>query len=127
MHLDMFWTFHPDGRSILDAKLRERAIDTVIICGLWTDECITATAFAAFSRGYDVVVVRDAVASGTPHHESALTVINASCGKVLPTSEVVDYMLSAYVEGGVGAVKGVCHPDGRKDAVAPPWDEGSSE
>jgi nicotinamidase-related amidase len=32
-----------------------------VISGLWTDECIISTAYAASSRGYDVVVVGDAV------------------------------------------------------------------
>ena len=61
----MFWNFTPDGKSYLDEKLKGLNIDTVVICGLWTDECIVSTAYAAFSRGYDVVVVSDATATAT--------------------------------------------------------------
>ena len=43
-HLDMFWRFRPDGKSFLDEKLKSCDIDTVVIAGLWTDECICSTA-----------------------------------------------------------------------------------
>lgn len=114
-HLDMFWNFREDGKSYLDEKLKEEHIDTVVICGLWTDECILATSYAASSRGYDVVVVGDAVGTATAHGEKALTIINGTCGKVVTTQQVVDYMKNEFQVGEVGAVKGVSHPDGRKD------------
>lgn len=114
-HLDMFWTFGPDGKSYLDEKLKGEGVDTVVICGLWTDECIVSTAFAASSRGYDVVVPSDAVATATANHEIALTLLNGTCGKVLPTQDVISYMAADFVLGERGAVKGVAYPDGRKD------------
>lgn len=121
--LDMFWVFRPDGKSYLDEKLKAEGVDTVVIAGLWTDECIVATAYAALSRGYDVVVVGDGVATATAHHDKALTVMNATCGKVLPTAEILKYMQTQFVKGEPGAVKGVRWPDGRKDnAPAPPWE-----
>jgi len=119
-HLDMFWVFRPDGKSYLDEKLKAEGVDTVVIAGLWTDECIVATAYAALSRGYDVVVVGDGVATATAHHDKALTVLNATCGKVIPTAEIVSYMEQDFVLGEAGAVKGVKHSDGRKDNVPPP-------
>jgi nicotinamidase-related amidase len=118
--LDMFWLFRPDGKSYLDEKLKAEGIDTVVILGLWTDECIIATAYAALSRGYDVIVAEDGVATATENHERALKVIDGSCGKVLPTDEIVKYMEQDFVKGDMGAVKGVNHPDGRKDNVPPP-------
>ena len=69
-HLDMFWNFTADGKSYLDEKLKALHIDTVVIAGLWTDECIIATAYAALSRGYDVVVVSDATATATDKRKS---------------------------------------------------------
>jgi len=120
--LDMFWVFRPDGKSYLDEKLKAEGVDTVVIAGLWTDECIVATAYAALSRGYDVVVVEDGVATATAHHEKALTVMNATCGKVISTAEIVEYMKARFVPGAKGAVKGVLWPDGRKDnGPPPPW------
>merc|ERR1712062_105928 len=66
--LDMFWVFRPDGKSYLDEKLKAEHVDTVVIAGMWTDECVLATSCAAFSRGYDVVVVGDAITTATPYH-----------------------------------------------------------
>lgn len=113
-HLDMFWTFNPNGTSYLDEKLKALHIDTIVIVGLWTDECILATAYAGNARGYDVVVVSDAVATATSHHETALTVAGATVAKVLSTEEVLHYIKTDFVTGEPGAVKGTQHPDGRK-------------
>jgi nicotinamidase-related amidase len=113
-HLDMFWTFNPNGTSYLDEKLKALEIDTIVIVGLWTDECILATAYAGNARGYDVVVVRDAVATATAHHEASLTVAGATVAKVLPTDDVLRYLQTEFVTGEPGAVKGTKHPDGRK-------------
>jgi nicotinamidase-related amidase len=111
----MFWTFNDDGTSYLDGKLREYDIDTIVIVGLWTDECVLSTAYAGNSRGYDVVVVGDAVATATDNQKTALTVANSTVAKVLSTDEVVHYMRNDFVTGERGAVKGTRHPDGRKD------------
>ena len=114
-HLDMFWTFDEHGRSYLDEKLKAEGIDTIVIVGLWTDECVLSTAYAGNSRGYDVVVVGDAVATATANQETALTVANSTVAKVLSTDEVLRYMHDDFVAGERGAVKGAQHPDGRKE------------
>ncbi len=114
-HLDMFWTFDDEGGSYLDGKLTALDIDTIVIVGLWTDECVLATAYAGNSRGYDVVVVGDAVATATSHHEAALTVANGTVANVLSTEEVLGYLEHDFVTGEPGAVKGTTHPDGRKE------------
>ncbi len=114
-HLDMFWTFNNEGLSYLDEKLKALDIDTVVIAGLWTDECVLATTYAASTRGYDVVLVSDAVATATANQEAALTIAAGTVAKVLTTDEIVDYMNNSYVTGKPGAVKGTLYPDGRKD------------
>ncbi len=114
-HLDMFWNFTPDGKSYLDEKLKGLGIDTIVIAGLWTDECILSTAYAGSSRGYDVVVVGDAVSTATANHERALTIANSTVGKVLSTDDVLNYMANDFVTGERGAVKGTGHPDGRRE------------
>ncbi len=114
-HLDMFWTFDENGNSYLDEKLKAVGIDTIVIVGLWTDECILSTTYAGNSRGYDVVVVSDAVATATANQEIALKVAGSTCAKVLSTEEVLGYMQNDFVTGEPGAVKGTRHPDGRKD------------
>src|SRR6056297_614173 len=114
-HLDMFWNFDENGDSYLDEKLKAAGIDTIVLAGLWTDECILSTAYAGSSRGYDVVVTSDAVATATANQEMALTVANGTVANVLTTDDVVAYMSNDFVTGERGAVKGIRHPDGRKD------------
>ena len=113
-HLDMFWTFDEHGASYLDEKLKAHGIDTIVIVGLWTDECVLSTAYAGNSRGYDVVVVGDAVATATANQQTALTIANSTVAKVLSTEDVIRYMENDYFTGEPGAVKGTHHPDGRR-------------
>ena len=114
-HLDMFWNFTEDGKSYLDEKLKAIGIDTIVIVGLWTDECILSTAYAGSSRGYDVVVVDDAVATATANQETALTIAGGTVAKILSTDDIIRYMENDFVAGESGAVKGTHYPDGRKE------------
>ncbi len=114
-HLDMFWTFDAEGRSYLDEKLKALDIDTIVIAGLWTDECVLSTAYAGNSRGYDVVVLDDAVATATDNHEIALKVAASTVAKVVSTDELLAYLQSDFQSGARGAVKGKSHPDGRRE------------
>lgn len=114
-HLDMFWNFTEDGKSYLDEKLKAIGIDTIVLVGLWTDECILSTAYAGNSRGYDVVVVSDAVATATANQARALKVAESTVAKVISTDDVVRYIEDDFVTGEPGAVKGTSHPDGRKE------------
>lgn len=114
-HLDMFWNFDKNGNSYLDEKLKAAGIDTIVLSGLWTDECILSTAYAGNSRGYDVVVVSDAVATATANQEIALKIAGSTVAKVLPADDVIGYMENSFVMGEPGAVKGTRYPDGRKD------------
>jgi nicotinamidase/pyrazinamidase len=47
----------------LEAMLREREVERVVICGLATDYCVNATALDARRLGFDTVVLRRAVAA----------------------------------------------------------------
>lgn len=114
-HLDMFWTFNDEGESYLDEKLKALDIDTIVIAGLWTDECILATAYAGSTRGYDVVLVSDAVATATDNQETALSIASGTVAKVITTDEVINYMQNDFKTGQPGAVKGKKYPDGRKE------------
>ena len=105
-HLDMFWTFDENGSSYLDEKLKGAGIDTIVLVGLWTDECILSTAYGGNSRGYDVVLVSDAIATATANHEIALKIASSTFAKVLPTEDVISYMKNDFVTGEPGAVKG---------------------
>ncbi len=114
-HLDMFWNFDENGNSYLDEKLKADGIDTIVLSGLWTDECILSTAYAGSSRGYDVVVASDAVATATQNQEIALKIAGGTVANVLSTSDIVKYMKNDFIPGKPGDVKGTNHPDGRKE------------
>ena len=47
----------------LEARLRQRGVTTLIVCGVVTYACVLATAFAAFDKGFDVLLARDATGS----------------------------------------------------------------
>ncbi len=113
-HLDMFWTFGAEGRSYLDETLKALDIDTIVIAGLWTDECVLSTAYAGSSRGHDLVVLGDAVATATDNHEIALKVAASTVAKVVSADDMLVYLESDFESGAPGAVKGTTHPDGRK-------------
>jgi len=61
------------GSSDLDAALRERGIDTVLVTGVATGVCCESTARDAMMLNYRVIMVSDALAAMTIEaHENAL-------------------------------------------------------
>ena len=52
----------------LDKHLKARKIDLLIISGLYTHACIRSTALDAYSHGYQVLIVSDAIGSTEPLH-----------------------------------------------------------
>ena len=90
----------------LHAILRSWGVNTVVLVGGFTEHCITATAFAAFDLGMDVVVPADAVGpsvnfKGIPniHHQAALFTMASAVALVVPNSSVVTLRLSAFPGG----------------------------
>jgi acyl-CoA reductase-like NAD-dependent aldehyde dehydrogenase/nicotinamidase-related amidase len=53
----------------LDALLRKRGVDTVVLAGLYTHGCIRATATDAYQKGYTVLLAAEGIASTDPQHE----------------------------------------------------------
>jgi nicotinamidase/pyrazinamidase len=47
----------------LDSLLRDRGVESVVICGLATDYCVRATALDALRLGYETTVLGDAIAA----------------------------------------------------------------
>ena len=68
----------------LEHLLVDRRIRAVVLCGVVTYACVLATAFAAFDRGFDVVLAADAAGSW-----------NAGLGHA--TADIVDLLLGHAV------------------------------
>ena len=50
-------------RTSLEDDLRDRGVSTVVVAGVITNCCVDTTARSAFMRGFDVLVLRDCVAT----------------------------------------------------------------
>lgn len=78
--------FH--GTNLLHMLVRSR-VDTVILTGMATSGCITATAMDAFSNGFKVIVPQEGVADRCPTlHKAALFNIHIKFGDVLKADEI---------------------------------------
>ncbi|HEX7953567.1 MAG TPA: isochorismatase family cysteine hydrolase, partial [Burkholderiales bacterium] len=65
----------------LDQRLRVRGIDTLLICGITTEVCVSSTLRDAVDRGYQCITVGDACASGFADlHDAALRMIAVEGG-----------------------------------------------
>lgn len=74
----------------LDAQLRKRGIDTLIMTGLSTDCCVDQTARSGFHHDYDVFVVSDACAAYEPDlHVGSLNVLQKNCALLTTTSDML--------------------------------------
>jgi nicotinamidase-related amidase len=77
----------------LDAILRNRRVETVIITGTATNICCDTTARSAFSRDYQVAFLSDATASfDDDMHEATLKTMELLFGRVMTTDEVLSEM-----------------------------------
>ena len=73
----------------LDAQLKARGIDTLLITGLTTDCCVDSTARDAFHLGYHVFIVSDACdAYDEAFHINSLNALEKNCA-LLTTSKAV--------------------------------------
>ncbi len=88
----------------VDAYLRARAVDTIIMTGCTTSGCIRASAVDSMQYGYLTVVVRDGVGDRAEGpHEANLFDIEAKYGDVVSSREVLDYLNSLAAKNETGA------------------------
>jgi nicotinamidase-related amidase len=75
----------------LDRLLRNMRIERLIVAGVVTNGCVSATASEASERGYECVIVDDACAAFTPLlHDTALLQFAHGYGEVRTMGEVID-------------------------------------
>ncbi len=90
-----------DGSSDLEARLRERAVDTVLIVGVATNVCCESTARDAMMRDFRTVMVSDANAAiSDDEHAASLITFYLYFGDVQTTDQVVENLTRS---AGVGA------------------------
>jgi ureidoacrylate peracid hydrolase len=78
------------GASNLEAVLRSRGIDTVIITGTVTNVCCESTARDAMMRNFRTIMVTDANAAETDElHNASLIAFYLRFGDVMPTDMVI--------------------------------------
>lgn len=78
----------------LDPLLRSLGVDTVILTGIHTHICVLHTAWDAFYHGYNIIIVKDAVAAfSREDHEYALRYMEKIYGaKLFSTKEVIEML-----------------------------------
>jgi len=81
----------------LELVLRGLGVETVLLMGVNTNNCVLATAFDAFSRDFRIVVLEDCCGSmnGRDYHLLALREVEAALGFVSSSEEVVEVLEQA--------------------------------
>ena len=83
------------GSSNLEARLRDRGIDTVLVTGCVTNTCCESTARDAMMRNFRTVMIADANAARTDAaHNAALQNFYLSFGDVMTAAEAEGYLLA---------------------------------
>lgn len=76
--------------TILEEQLRARGIRTIVLTGVVTYACVLSTAFSAFDRGFDVVVVSDAVGTLWDHlGGAALEMVDLLIGHAVIADQLI--------------------------------------
>jgi nicotinamidase-related amidase len=83
--------YSPFDNTDIDLLLRNLRIETLVIAGVNTNNCVLSSCFDAFNRDYRVVVMADVCASmnGPDYHAAALKVIEAALGWIVGSDSVI--------------------------------------
>ena len=88
------------GASDLDAQLKQRGIENLVVAGTATNMCCETTARDAMMIGYRAVIVHDASAARFDEdHLAGLTSFWQSFGDVRGTDDVIDNLLKPESAG----------------------------
>jgi ureidoacrylate peracid hydrolase len=87
------------GSSPLEALLRERGIDTLIVTGTVTGVCCESTARDAMMLNFKTIMVSDACAARSDaEHGAALVAFYVTFGDVMSSAEIIASLEAAIAE-----------------------------
>ena len=79
--------------TAVDLFLRNMSVDTVILTGIASDQCVFATALDAADRGFHVIIAADACANLDPGSAEAVQILFGRVfGYVMRTAAVVEWL-----------------------------------
>ena len=74
----------------LEQILRHRGVESVVVCGVSTDVCVTTSAREAADRGFQTAIVSDGCATfSAAMHQASLDTFNVALGWVRSTEEIL--------------------------------------
>jgi nicotinamidase-related amidase len=77
--------------TAIDQSLRNLGVQSVVVCGLTTDVCVSSAARGCADRGYRAVIVGDACTTLSLRlHQACLDIFQLAFGSVRSTTEVID-------------------------------------
>jgi ureidoacrylate peracid hydrolase len=92
------------GSSTLEATLRQRGINTVLVAGTVTGVCCESTARDAMMLNFRTVMVTDANAAMTDEdHNASLRAFYLSFGDILSTEQIVAHLQSNHAARSIAA------------------------
>ena len=93
LHLSKFADYDAEGREILFPMFEAWGVNTVVLCGAWTDDCLATTVFDAVDKyGYDVILVSNGCATATIHGGKMMEVLYAATSLKMTAEEVIDHL-----------------------------------
>ncbi|MES9971254.1 MAG: isochorismatase family cysteine hydrolase [Candidatus Thiodiazotropha sp.] len=73
--------------------LHNMGIENIILCGIFTDQCVSSTVRSLADESFNVIVVEDCCAAGTDElHQRELEIINMIYCHVLSSNELMEIM-----------------------------------
>lgn len=90
--------YSPFNNTDLELLLRNLRIDTLVIGGVNTNNCVLCSCFEAFNRDYRVVLMKDVCASmnGPEYHAAALKVVEAALGWIIDADDVIGALAATH-------------------------------
>ena len=90
------------GDGTLLPVLRDRGIDWLIVCGVWTEACIDATVKDALKHGFRVLLVKDACGSGSVamHQTGILNLANRLYGGAVVSTDAACRLIAGHSASG---------------------------